>query len=164
MAELEEVEQSPKVEEFDWRKQADRENEERAALERRVFLALFSSEDGNLVPHARRELERAGLFREDSDYSGMLGDAVLDLVRVFAAQGHSGFSAHMAIDLFRRVASYDVLTPLTSDPSEWNEVGTDVWQNRRKSSCFSSDGGKTWKDNEAPEPSAEVQSGAADVS
>lgn len=106
-----------------------------------------------LVAHAERELREAGLFGEDSDYGGMLGTDVLELVKLFSAQGHSGMSAHMAIDLFRRVASYQTLSPL-KNPMTTGEFldhsdshgGNPVFQSTRKSSVFSEDGGKTWYD------------------
>lgn len=85
---------------------------------------------------AREELRRAGLFDKDSDYGGMMGDAVMDLVELFAAQDHSGFSASMAIQLFSLVASHKPLTPLTGDNDEWNEVGDNTWQNRRCPTVF----------------------------
>jgi hypothetical protein len=109
--------------------------------------------DSNLVRHARSELQRAGLFDADADYGGMIAEAVVELMHHFAAQGHSGESAMMTLDLFDKLAHYNVLTPLTSDPEEWMEVSEHappdqrpVWQSRRKSSCFSNDGGKTWYD------------------
>lgn len=101
----------------------------------------------NLVDHATYELKRAGLFDEDSDYDGMLGSAVLELIGVFANQGHSGMSAEMVTDLFGRLARYQALTPLTDDPAEWEDrteiSGTPLWQNKRDSAVFSNDGGKT---------------------
>ena len=45
--------------------------------------------EGNLAKHAEYELRKAGLFDKDSDYGGMLGKAVMDIVKVFAKQGHS---------------------------------------------------------------------------
>ncbi|NIO30179.1 MAG: hypothetical protein GTN75_00095 [Gemmatimonadetes bacterium] len=48
-----------------------------------------------LEQHARRELELAGLFDEDSDYGGMLGHSTMRLIEAFAAEGHSGMSAAM---------------------------------------------------------------------
>ena len=108
----------------------------------------------NLEKHAEDELRRAGLFDKDSDYGGMIGEAVMMMIRVFAEEGHSGFSAKMTCDVFDRLARFKTLTPITSSPDEWMEVGEDmradkkvpVWQNRRQSSCFSNDGGKTYYD------------------
>jgi len=100
-----------------------------------------------LVEHAREELTRAGLFDEDSDYGGMLGTAVLELVEKFSEQGHSGYSAGMAVSLFTKVALYEPLTPLSGDDDEWNDVsdiggrnGGELLQNKRHSSVFKDDG------------------------
>lgn len=103
----------------------------------------------SLVEHAKEELKRAGLFEKDSDYEGMLGDAVLELIEKFAAQGHSGFSAYQTIAIFERLAKFQTLTPITSDPAEWMCVsehfeGKSVHQNLRNPAVFSNDAGKTW--------------------
>lgn len=104
----------------------------------------------NLVKHAEEELRRAGLFDADSDYGGKLGPAILKMVKVFAKEGHSGMSAHICLSAFDRVARYKTLGPITNDPEEWTDVthygGPDspgIWQNRRDSTYFSNDGGKT---------------------
>src|SRR3990167_8039882 len=90
----------------------------------------------SLVEHAKKELRLVGLFDPDSDYAGALGKDVLALVKVFAKQGHSGFSAHMAIDLFSRVARYECLLPLTGEDDEWNDVDNAIYQNDRVPSVF----------------------------
>ena len=108
-------------------------------------------DEGNLEDHAERELRLAGLFDEDSDYNGMLGEAVLELMQAFGDQGHSGFSAALTIDLFKRLASFEALTELTNNPDEWNDIseyqgGEPGWQSARMPSCFSTDGGVTYYD------------------
>lgn len=60
----------------------------------------------NLIDHATKELTKAGLFDKDSDYDGMLGDAALELITVFAGQGHSGMSAEMTTQLFERLSRF----------------------------------------------------------
>jgi hypothetical protein len=102
-------------------------------------------DDNPLVKHAEDELRLAGLFDEDADYDGMIGNAVLDLMRVFASQGHSGASAYMTMDLLSKVAAWENITDLTDDPAEWNQVTDDLWQSRRRSDAFSADGGRTYK-------------------
>ena len=104
-----------------------------------------------LTSHAEEELTRAGLFDTDSDYNGMLGHAVMELMKVFANQGHSGFSAQCTRELFNQLADYKVLSPITDNPSEWMDVAEyfdvnhpAIWQNRRDPSLFSNDGGKTY--------------------
>ena len=90
----------------------------------------------SLVSFAKEELTRAGLFDKDSDYGGMMGDAVMKMIDAFAKEGHSGFSAGMAISLFSRLARYEPLSPLTGDDDEWNEVDSGVYQNRRCPTVF----------------------------
>jgi len=112
----------------------------------------WSKEKSNLYQHAKRELTFAGLLSKDSDYNGMLGEAALDLIEVFARQGHSGCSAGLTIQLFKELASFKNLTPITNNPDEWMDVAEAyngkeaVWQNRRCSSLFSNNGGKTYYD------------------
>ena len=69
-----------------------------------------------LVNYAEQELRLAGLFDEDSLYGGMLGEAVMELVKVFAHQNHSGLSATLVLHIFNKVAKYNPLTPLTGEP------------------------------------------------
>lgn len=63
----------------------------------------------NLVNHAMAELNRVGLFDKDSDYDGELGKGVLELIKLFASQGHSGNSAEMTIELFEKLARFESL-------------------------------------------------------
>ena len=103
-----------------------------------------------LVDHGKEELERAGLFDKDSDYDGMLGEAVLELLQTFSKQGHSGFSAQLTMELFNKLVKYETLTEITDDPEEWMAVSEDmalgegVWQSRRNPALFSNDGGKNY--------------------
>lgn len=109
----------------------------------------------NLVKHAEYELKLAGLFDKDSDYDGMLGEAVMELVKVFAKQGHSGFSAHQTLRIFNEVANFKPLTPIGKSKDEWVDVSEmsseqPMWQNKRRGTTFSRDGGKTWYDIDDP--------------
>lgn len=97
-----------------------------------------------LVSHAEFELRRAGLYDKDSDYEGMLAKNVVELMRVFAAQGHSEGSAMRTLELFSCLARFKTLTPITSDADEWFQVGPEVWQSKRHPGYFSADGGKTF--------------------
>jgi len=91
----------------------------------------------NLVEYAKMELKSAGLFDKDSDYGGLLGDAVLELVEVHSKQGHSGCSNSMAIAIFSKVANFKPLSPLTFKDDEWCEsVQDSVFQNIRNSAVF----------------------------
>ncbi len=106
-----------------------------------------------LVDHAKKELDLAGLFDKDSDYGGMVGKAVMELCKCFAGQGHSGFSAGMVLDLFRRLGKYDPLTPITDASDQWEDVSESggkgspkMWQCKRNPSLFSENGGKSYYD------------------
>ena len=111
----------------------------------------LTASDSNLVAHAVRELTLCGMLDGDSDYDGGIGPAVLDLIRVFASQGHSGGSAAVTAGLFVRLAAFEVLSPLTDDPNEWIDVdGEGLLQSRRQASAFSRDGGTTYTVNGQP--------------
>lgn len=128
----------------------------RVWLRRKLLNWAFAlHSDSKLVKHAENEMQRAGLYDADADYAGMLPEAVLDLVRIHSMQGHSGFSHHHVLSIFNKVVNFQVLTPITDDPDEWRDesafAGKPYWQNKRQSSCFSNDGGKTYYDvNERP--------------
>jgi hypothetical protein len=99
---------------------------------------------------AEAELRRAGLFDQDSDYDGMLGDSVMKLIEAFSGEGHSGYSAHLAASIFRDLSDWKPLTPLTDSPDEWNHIEEamagrpDCWQSARRPDAFSNDRGKTY--------------------
>lgn len=105
----------------------------------------------SLVKHAEKELRAAGLYDEDSDYGGMLAESVMELIKLFSKQGHSGCSAGMTISLFKMLANYETITPLTGEDDEWNFIG-DRFQNKRNSAVFKDKDGQayyidaiTWK-------------------
>lgn len=95
----------------------------------------------NLETFAESELRRAGAFDKDSDYMGALGPAVMKMIAVFSEEGHSGFSANLAINLFERVARFEPLTPLTGEDDEWMEITDGQWQNVRCYHVFKDESG-----------------------
>jgi hypothetical protein len=100
-----------------------------------------------LVDHAERELKAAGLFDTDGDYGGHIGPDVLELVRVFAAQGHSGGSMDLTLELFNKVIRYKTLLPLQNPMDNREYISHEVMlQSTRVSTVFSDDGGLTWYD------------------
>ena len=82
----------------------------------------FPIDESTMTERGIDELRRAGLFDEDADYEGETGKAVEALLRVFSEQGHSGFSASLASTLFYKLCKGEVLSPLTTDISEWMDV------------------------------------------
>lgn len=94
----------------------------------------------SLAEHARRELTSAGWFKKDVLYDGMVGTAVMELIDLFAKQGHSGMSAQIVLSLFNTVGSFKPIGPLTGADDEWIEVGDGLYQNIRCSRVFKENG------------------------
>ena len=104
----------------------------------------------NKLDWAEKELELAGYSVNDPEDgpNKWIAEGTLELLKVFAEQGHSGSSAPYAVSLFEKLAMWKPIAPLTGKDDEWNEVGENVWQNRRNSSVFkdSKDGQAYWMD------------------
>ena len=90
----------------------------------------------NLVDYAKDELKRIGMVESGEPCNDWATEAILDLIELFASQGHSGFSASYVINAFSRLAKFKPLSPLTGEDDEWMEVSTGVFQNKRYSAVF----------------------------
>lgn len=110
---------------------------------------LPRSYDGHTYPHAQRELKMGGWLKkgEDTLYDGMVGEAVLELISIFAGQGHSGMSAGIVTSLFSKLSKHQPLGALTGKDDEWEsdeeKYGKDWtdengygYQNKRESAVF----------------------------
>lgn len=64
----------------------------------------------SIKENAKRNLELAGLFDKDSDYGGMIGNAVMKLVETHLNEGHSGFSHQLTLNVFNKVINDKALT------------------------------------------------------
>jgi len=94
-----------------------------------------------LTQHAQTELELAGYFSNEGMYGDLIGKAVMELIEVFANQGHSGMSAGLVAGLFNKLANYEPLQEITGRDEEWaeafnDEEGQPVYQNKRCSALF----------------------------
>ena len=108
-------------------------------LHRLLFRAAMKlADESSLERHARIELQAAGYDLDDKEEgpNKWIVENLMDLLRVFATQGHSGSSAPYCVNVFEKLARYKPLCPLTGEPDEWNEVGDGVWQNRRANNVF----------------------------
>jgi len=102
----------------------------------------------NLINHAWLEFKAAGWLNDDDEFTDetqsiLCGD-VIDLLKIFSSQGHSGMSAPYAIELFSKLAKYEPLVPLTGEDWEWVHVGEQtgkLYQNKRCSHVFKDDEG-----------------------
>ena len=104
----------------------------------------WDEEHSNLVKHALREMELAGIPQEDRD-------KIMPIIRTFASQGHSGGSAGWYIVTLVKLLQFENLTSLTDNPNEWNKVSEEhshangpLHQSQRNPEAFSTDGGKTY--------------------
>lgn len=92
----------------------------------------------NLANYAKDEFKIAGYYDGD-EMNKEMADSAVRLLETFSGEGHSGFSASFALSLFKRLASFEPITPLTGEDSEWNDVADNLWQNRRCSRVFKDD-------------------------
>ena len=72
----------------------------------------------------------------DDEMQEAICDHVLKLLEVFSDEGHSGSSAPYAVNVFKTLAMFEPLVPLTGEDWEWNEVHDGVFQNKRCSHVF----------------------------
>ena len=94
----------------------------------------------NLHKHALAEFRAAGWLDETGAYidemQGMLCEHVLTLLRVFSDEGHSGSTAPYTVNLFKKLAMFEPIVPLTGEDWEWHEPSSGVFQNIRCSRVF----------------------------
>jgi len=79
-------------------------------------------------------LDETGAYKDEMQ--GMICEHVLQLLKVFADEGHSGSTAPYAINLFSRLAKFEPITPITGEDWEWVETSRGVLQNKRASHVF----------------------------
>lgn len=115
----------------------------------------------SIIEYAKNELAR--IDHDDYGLQDLMDDNIIELLKVFSDQGHTGFSANCCLTMFNRLANFKPLTPLTGDDDEWKEVGNGAYQNKRypavfkesknghayniEAKIFSDDGGDTWFTN-----------------
>jgi len=101
----------------------------------------------NLVNYAKDELKRIGMIDSGEAYNNFATKAILDLIELFASQGHTGFTAPYVIDAFSRLAMFKPLSPLTGEDDEWNDIGGGRLQNKRYSAVFKDEDGTAYNIN-----------------
>lgn len=93
----------------------------------------------SLVNYAEKELDRIGMTEED-EMNGMMRKHLVHMVKEFADEGHSGFSASYALQCLKKLLNFKPLSPLTGADDEWTEVtqisGYPHFQNKRCGSIF----------------------------
>jgi hypothetical protein len=94
----------------------------------------------NLHNHALAEFRAAGWTDADGKFEDEMQEDickhVLELLKVFSDEGHSGSTAPYTVNMFKKLAMFEPLVPLTGEDWEWNECGNGVFQNKRCSRVF----------------------------
>ena len=106
----------------------------------------------NYITHAMTEFRAAGWVDDSGNYCDEMQQAicehVLKLLEVFDEAGHSGSSAPYAINVFKTLASFEPIVPLTGEDWEWNDIseygGGTKYQNKRCSRVFKDIDGRTY--------------------
>ena len=94
------------------------------------------------LEYAKSELGRIYTkkdLKESDGINKMMYDNILQLIKVFSKQGHSGYSASYCREMFYKLSSFKPLGPLTSDKKEWMAVEGGFYQSNRNPACFSTD-------------------------
>ena len=101
----------------------------------------IEKEASGLVKYAMDEMSRLGWMNEDTDpMQKEMVKCVLELIKVFDSQGHSGFSAPYCLNLFDRLAKWKPISPLTGEDDEWADIDSELYQNKRYSAVFKDKG------------------------
>lgn len=89
----------------------------------------------SIIEYAKSELERV---KKDKDgIADQMDSCILEIIKKFGEQGHSGCSARYAIAKIERLLLFKPITPITGDDDEWIEVSSNgIKQNKRCSSVF----------------------------
>jgi hypothetical protein len=103
----------------------------------------------NYEKHAWLEFKAAGWVDENNQFKDEMQESickhVLELLDVFHEEGHSGTTAPYTIDLFKKLAMFEPVAPLTGEDWEWVNVaeqnGGPLWQNKRCSHVFKDNNG-----------------------
>jgi hypothetical protein len=106
----------------------------------------------NLEKHALIEFRAAGWVDENGKYidemQQLICEQVVQLLSMFSEHGHSGTSAPYTINLFKQLAMFEPLVPLTGEDWEWVDISEyggrgngPLYQNKRCGHVFKDDDG-----------------------
>ena len=76
-----------------------------------------------------------------------VNDDILDIIKLFSSQGHSGFSAGYSLNILKRLLDYKPLSAITGDEDEWEQLNYSpdlAYQNKRCTSLFRDEDGKVY--------------------
>ncbi len=96
----------------------------------------------NLIKYAEMELAR--IPQDEDGMQALINRDILDIVKKFSEQGHSGFSDSYALTMLERLLRFKPISPLTGEEDEWNDLGHGLMQNKRCSSVFKNSDGTVY--------------------
>lgn len=105
--------------------------------------------NNDYAKHALAEFQYAGWMDKDGNFDDemqeLICDNALEILAVLSKQGHSGTSHNYLMKLLRKLANFEVITPLTCKDDEWNKLTPTIngtaYQNKRDSRVFKKDDG-----------------------
>ena len=92
-----------------------------------------------MIEHAKYELNlllEKCEDEEDLKMQKVMNDNILEIIEVFAKQGHSGMSTNYTIRIITKLLNYEPILPLTLKDDEFIEVADGVFQNKRDGRIF----------------------------
>jgi hypothetical protein len=106
----------------------------------------YRPEKSSMYLWAKSELDRLLIGCEEKEgkdgleMQKAINKDILDMVKVFCTQGHSGTSASYTLGMIKRLLDWKPITAITGEESEWGEPyngnGIITQQNRRCSAVF----------------------------
>ena len=103
-----------------------------------------------LVEFAENELNLLLKSCKDSESlktQKAVNDDILDIIKLFSSQGHSGFSANYSMNILKRLLDYKPLSAIEDREEDWIELyySPDIaYQNKRCPSIFKDADGKVY--------------------
>ena len=108
----------------------------------------------NLIKFAQDELDRIAEGckndKEEYDMQQVINKDIMDIIKTFSKQGHTGMTAGYTISMLSRLLNYKPITPLTGEEDEWEDVsdiyndGIKHYQNKRCPAVFKDEDGKCY--------------------
>ena len=115
----------------------------------------------SFVEYTESELTR--IPKDEDGMQDLVNRNILEIVKAFSEQGHSGLSASYVLSKLERLLRFKPISPLTGADDEWTEVhsqnGIRTYQNKRCSSIFKDVDaqGNVIQANKGFKPSSEIK-------
>lgn len=106
---------------------------------------LANSDDNPIVDHIKREIPIPNNWMDR-----MMRTHIIRMGQLFSVEGHSGFSAPLAITMLKTLLAFEPWGPLTGEDDEWEAVNCPpemVAQNKRCSHVFKREDGTAYDTN-----------------